>query len=467
VKSLWFYITMPGILKTGSAQVFAGLIASVLIIMFWLLFSNVSQFAMLLIVACAIFPLWIMIKYPILAGMLSAFVITSNLSFYYERLPLLVMSLSIFICLFRKIAQQKFTWRYSNFVIWSGLLFIWQIVTILWLTRYDYMGFGIQLYSFPIMILFTELADSTDSFKALFVAAMLGALASGLYVIVQMIMPFVSGYVAQGAWAIREVSRARYFGNWSRPTVMAYSMMTVITMCLAMLHHSVSRWIRILSVFTICVMLISIFVSLTRGALIATAILFFVFIGYAKSRFRIAISLAIAAVIIVAILPVDVFSRFTNLAHGQADQSLDERRILRNSGLDLAVEAFPFGSGIGSFYAYSSTRLIHLGHAIGSHNSYIDIIAETGVVGTFLFCFMIISLWNASSLSLKVGISDSGFTRNIGAAGRAGLIAILLCMLVENRIGFQPFWLFFTLLSSAPHLSYKHGYDLNLKSARL
>jgi O-antigen ligase len=428
-----------------------GLAIGLLSIAGWFAYQNVPRVNLIVLAAAAAIPLWYLIRYPILGAMAYAFAVMFNLIFYFPTAPLLILLGSTVAIIFNKIIRRDPTWRVTPFVVWSTLLLLWWSVTITWISAYDYFNFGFNPDAILMALVFTEVIDSVKKLKLVVGAAVLGALSGGIIIIYELVSVVRSGYLAQGAWAAKTVAGSRYFGNWKVANPMAYSMMVGISLSLMLFQKHKNKLGLILSIGGLFLCLTSVFLSLTRGALMWTALLFILYAIAVEYRRTILAIIGLATIIIFLTVPVSIFSRFTHLGKGRTDSSLTERSMLVSADLDLMVEWFPIGAGAGTFYQTSSDRLAHRSSAIGSHNSYMDVAAEMGLPGIIMFIGMVVSLWQATT-GTAAGLRNSAFLKNYGIAARAGLIAILLALLTENMIGFWPFWLFFTIIGLRPAL---------------
>ena len=126
------------------------------------------------------------------------------------------------------------------------------------------------------------------------------------------------------------------------------------------------------------------------------------------------------------------------------DATLTGRTEIWNIVLDVGPGNFLLGRGYGSFWSGSTAeqvwdRLTYHTHFTQSHNGYIDIYLELGVIGLFLLAWMMCSV---------VGTFRQTFAVNVeyGAYRLAFFTAILVHNLTESSYGRPTHLLWFVFL---------------------
>lgn len=151
-------------------------------------------------------------------------------------------------------------------------------------------------------------------------------------------------------------------------------------------------------------------------------------VGLFKTRWL----LVLTAVIVIGwqtLLPVSVQERISmtteDAAEGQQfDSSAQERIVLWEDAMDLFKRNPVTGTGFQT-YGY----LGRVGGFRDTHNYYVKVLAETGIVGLAFFLVLLFKLFRAGS-SLFFG-TDDPFWRSIGL----GFIALLVSLTVMNLFG--------------------------------
>jgi O-antigen ligase len=91
-----------------------------------------------------------------------------------------------------------------------------------------------------------------------------------------------------------------------------------------------------------------------------------------------------------------------------------------------------------------------------SHNAYLQVLVEAGVVG--LVAFLIIPFWLLRGLRPSVkGLHSADLERNLVVAMRATMWAILWIHFVLNTQFFEPVWIVMILISLKPIVFVNHS----------
>lgn len=167
-----------------------------------------------------------------------------------------------------------------------------------------------------------------------------------------------------------------------------------------------------------------------------------------RKRLAIVSAVAVVIVVLVSVLPLDIFGRVTTLFAGR-DASGSERLGLLLSGWNMYWKNPIFGGGMGLYENSIIYFLTYLPHGMISHNTLVDIAVDSGVVGVLLFvCCVVFAI---KGLNWKTWQVDSGdLSAKINAGLRGGLIASLISMLTITSTSYVPFWVLFTLCAMYP-----------------
>jgi O-antigen ligase len=104
----------------------------------------------------------------------------------------------------------------------------------------------------------------------------------------------------------------------------------------------------------------------------------------------------------------------------------------------MAIAAFPFGVGVGN-YLYHSLTYVKMSHQVMSHNSYVDLAAEGGVLALFFFGGLVVSLFLATR-ARNSRWEVTALADNLAIGLRISLIAFLLGATFLSAEVFAPFW---------------------------
>jgi O-antigen ligase len=413
---------------------------------------NTSGHVVTVVVALCLLPVAAsIVLYPIVGAMLAAVLIAALPATMKPVVPMAVL-LATFIGMFiRKVFEGDLRWRVTPFFVWSSLLLIWLVVSAAWASSYDYVGFANRSLGFLIVPVYLEVVRTRADLRRVGIAAALGMIVTGAVMAYGFYELVASGALAKISGAATELKNARFFGFWNSPNALAYSMMAFVAFALALAATGVTKALRRLLLLAAGVGLIVIVLTLSRGAWLCTLVMLLFVLRYHRRRWLALCGVALLVVAASLFLPVNVLDRVQTLAQGRKDASFGERGILLRGGIQMIEDSFPFGWGAGATFRYSPDYSVHRLSPIGTHNSYVDVVAEGGLVGGILLVGMIASLITAVRRSRLQSSSTNEETARGILLG--GLIATLTGMAFENVIGFPTYWLFFTIVSLFPVLS--------------
>ena len=164
----------------------------------------------------------------------------------------------------------------------------------------------------------------------------------------------------------------------------------------AMKLKDLSFNIKIISIINIIISFVLLFISEARSALlgflIAIAIWFVVNLKFSVKNIAISIGLVLLSVIVVIATPLKMVFLKTFVGHGQVDLSTYSRFIIWRDSIDYykSYSLFHKLFGVGmmylrevfhvSFFREIGTRLTS-----SSHNNYLNVFMETGIIGAIFF----------------------------------------------------------------------------------
>ena len=190
---------------------------------------------------------------------------------------------------------------------------------------------------------------------------------------------------------------------------------------------------RLLYITAIALMGVSLLLSGSRGGLIAflAEIIFLVLLTTGtKSRSNLALKLSLAVLLFVAVIAGAVFvggeTSLTRVADTATSGDLTTGRSnIWSVTLDVIKSNLPFGAGFGAFgVAYTPhDSMSGLERVEQSHNDYLQVLADAGIVGALIGLFFLFRLF-------VVGKSAAGirndYRRGIAFGALAGIFAILV-----------------------------------------
>lgn len=222
-------------------------------------------------------------------------------------------------------------------------------------------------------------------------AGVLGGGFAALLAIAVYVLP--QGAVA-GLVAMPEAT-ARVVGPFGDPNYFGLFQGTAIVACLALIAMRRDRGLRALLVAVLVVLLIAFAITFSRGALVALGAGVLV-LAFLRSRRSAIAALAALAVLALVVYPVFVewrlaadVGRASAQAYAGLERSDASRIAAALAGPQLFLTSPVFGVGFGQ-YPLLSGRFT--GYPIESHNWYMNVLAEQGLVGVLLWLPMLATI---------------------------------------------------------------------------
>lgn len=216
---------------------------------------------------------------------------------------------------------------------------------------------------------------------------------------------------------IREVlPRVRWYGMFNDPNDLGLALVVAVPFSI---HRLLERRYLVAGV-CLPILLYGVFLTNSRGAVLALlAAIFTFFVLHYRSRKGIVFGLILSGLVLV-LGP----SRMAEMSAGES--SAYGRIEAWYEGFQMFKSAPLFGVGKGMFTEY---------HSLTAHNSYMLVLAELGIVGSFFFIgtFFYSLLWAKKTFFTKnevvLGLQDSRFI----AACYGSLVGLMLAMFFLSR----------------------------------
>lgn len=265
--------------------------------------------------------------------------------------------------------------------------------------------------------------------------------------IAEILIGFWARYAPQTLPPIWDISRmgTRMSGTFTNPTPYAY---TLIVCMLFIFQEAMNRKPGIVRWFLILVFslgLFCIFLTFTRGCwLAATPVLLGLLILYPRTMFALLMTtIVVGGILSTTVLVDEVQFALERLV---VQETVDSRIVLAHAGRQMFY-AKPFlGWGFGNYDRYDWKFMERVGNAAPtdwdiskgtSHNTYLTILAETGIVGFFLQFFPVI-WWFRWTIKVFPRLPREGFW------SRRLLVMIWLSivfyLIATQVIGARFFW---------------------------
>jgi len=178
------------------------------------------------------------------------------------------------------------------------------------------------------------------------------------------------GWVDPAVIASGGTGRTRWVGIFDGPGVFCVIYTAALPFLLVAVNQAFPFMVRMFSYIFIPLVLIAVYLTGSRGGLIATLSIFLLYYGWniKKSKF----TFIIGAGIILALVSIAP-SHMTEIH--DSSKSTYHRIEMWSEGIEMVVQNPVFGIGRGNFASYTS-KLI-------AHSSSIEIMGETGIIGFF------------------------------------------------------------------------------------
>ena len=276
-----------------------------------------------------------------------------------------------------------------SFVGWAGISALWAADSAVAISNASRLGLTVAL----VFILFTALRTPRD------VTIVAWAFLTGAFLVA--VVGLATGANKAGRLALGELD----------PNTLAASLSAALLLALFLVWSLEHRGAQVLLALFMCVYGVAIVRTESRGALVALAVAAcaaVIFGGPARSRIvgTLIIIVAIGVGYYAFAAPADVRERAASTVGGQRDPRFDTWSIARSMTGDHPI----LGVGLGNFTVVQSRYLPGQASLVGvrklhntplvAHNTYLEILAELGIVGLALFVAIVVSIAGGAIRSL-------------------------------------------------------------------
>ncbi len=255
-------------------------------------------------------------------------------------------------------------------------------------------------------------------------------------------------------------TRPRAMGPIGDPNFYAQILAVVLPIAFLQLWTERRRTLRLLTALLVLALVSGIMLTFSRGGTIAIVVLALALVPLKYVRPRHAfVVLALAAVTVVAAFP-DYVRRMVTVGDIQADRfrsadvSIKQRRTIVEAGLQVFLDHPLLGVGVGHAPDYLAEYGNRSGYArlpkhIGSHNMYLEILAETGVLGGAAFALILIVLVRRMLRLRKYYSARRPEYAHTLASLLLGIVAFLVTGVFLHMAYARYFWLLLALCGAA------------------
>ena len=351
---------------------------------------------------------------------------------------------------------QPFRLRLPLPLVLFGLFILWSAVTAPMARFPDITWQRLEDFA-KLWLIFLASANVAQSRRQLhiLIIAWLGVYA--LYPVRGTLFNFVFGFSEAGRYAWNFI-----FAN---PNDLAALSLPILALCIAALQGEHSRgWIRTSALAGVVVLPALIFLTQSRGGILALLTLgLLVLVEYRRQARSLALGVLAAGVIVLA-APPEVWTRLSNLTRASDTEQLGavdtegsakQRFEIWKVAVEIIADHPVSGVGIGGYpgvhreYALSGQFLPTARGARDTHSIYLNLLAETGLPGFVIFMGMLLAvLLQTRSAAKALTKTDPAASRQLTTLA-IGLIAYLQAGLfgTTHRVAFL--YLYLGIVASA------------------
>lgn len=286
------------------------------------------------------------------------------------------------------------------------------------------------------------------------------ALIVGLYGIYQ----YVTGNVVMNsAWVDKDSFgdlTIRVYSTFTNPNVFGEYLVVAISVCVGMLWKAKGALGKIYYIFVAGVLMLSLILTSSRGAMLGLLIALCIFIIFSEKRLLILILLG--AIAMPFVLPESIWSRLSSVIT-LSDTSSLYRISIYKACINIIREYWITGIGVGAFpliypeFSYSAANAYH------AHNLFLNVFIELGFLGFGLLILSAVLFMQNIYYGIKSGIRKYGFLLG-GILG--GFIGIMMQGMTDYIWHDYRIVLLFWIILGVGMASVNTGVRLNEKAKR-
>lgn len=274
---------------------------------------------------------------------------------------------------------------------------------------------------------------------------------SGVLVCVYGLMQYVFGWNTAQSWMDEEMFediKMRIYSTLENPNVLGEYILLVLPVCVSLLWTKKGAAAKMVYAAFTGIIAIALILTFSRGCWLGVMLSAAVFVTFAAGKLW---GLALIAVpAIPFVLPESIINRFTSIGD-MKDSSTSYRVYIWMGTLLMLRDFWLTGIGPGSeaftqvypFYSYSAIVAPH------SHNLFLQIITESGIVGICAFLLLVFLLVRRLTVAAQAGGKGTALFTVIVALG-AGIAGFLLQGMFDNCFyNYRVFMIFWAVVATS------------------
>lgn len=326
-------------------------------------------------------------------------------------------------------------------VLWSVFL-LWSVLTLAWALepQYAYRQLATSIALVSLYVLGVSWRVTQKQMDVLMWLTIAGGCVAAFVVI----------YLYLNGVTYRSNHRASLLlaGQEANPDSLAAVLLLPLSLTIAGFISASGRLRKLALIGIAAVIGGAILLTMSRTALVAVTVMLVLFLIRLGLNRRI-VAIAAALLLLLTAMPANFFSRIQGAASTGGDGRLDIWR----AGLFAVKHYWVTGAGLGNFWVaykdYAGYARVFQGYMRGSHNTYLNVLVEFGIVGFVLMSVAIVfQLRSVTRLRRVLGRVPVQVV-----ALEASCWAMLAFGLFGDVVWTKPFWLDWMLLLMAVRLS--------------
>ncbi len=270
------------------------------------------------------------------------------------------------------------------------------------------------------------------------------------------------------AQILGDIREPRIAGPLSDPNFYAQILVMLLPMALYRLWDEASMLWKAVAAYSLVVVFLALVFTYSRGAALAVGILFVLAGIERKVKLKYLLLTAGVLVPLIFVVPKEFTGRLSTLEElvetkkegaVKLDSSFQERKLYMQSAFEMFLDHPWLGVGAGNFATHYEEYSERIGTSLSSyanfgqtrypHSLYLEIAAETGIIGLLIFSMIAAAtLYNAwSARKIFLGMEEP-FAAGIVTSLALGFVGYLTTSLFLHGDYIRYFWLLIALISS-------------------
>ncbi|HEX8472990.1 MAG TPA: O-antigen ligase family protein [Pyrinomonadaceae bacterium] len=275
------------------------------------------------------------------------------------------------------------------------------------------------------------------------------------------------------------VYEPRIAGTVSDPNFYAQMLVPLVPLALYRVWDEPTAWLKLVAAYSLGVILLALVFTYSRGGALAAVLVLLLAAIHKRIKLRHLLLGAGCLALLLIVVPTEFGGRLKSLRELvpggdervlKEDSSFRQRALLAETAWEMFADHAAFGVGAGNFSEYYDEYAEHVGATVSSyedfahrrfpHTLYLEIAAETGLVGLLVFVVVIgVTLFNAWAAVRMFKEAGSHASASLVTSCALGLIGYLTTSLFLHGHYIHYLWLLAALLAAAKHIAARRAPD--------